>query len=219
MYEKDVDTVLKIPVEDFELEGNLIIPVEAKGIILFAHGSGSSRHSPRNKQVAEVFQKGSFATLLVDLLTLEEEQVDLRTRHLRFDIEMLGSRLTKICDWLSSSEETRDLKIGTIGSSTGAAAALIAAAERNHLVHAVVSRGGRPDLAMKYLDRVHAPTLLIVGGEDTVVIGMNREALKKIRCEKSLELVNGAAHLFEEPGTLEEAARLAREWFVKHLDK
>jgi dienelactone hydrolase len=199
------------------LEGSLAIPEGAQGIVLFAHGSGSSRHSPRNRYVASVLQQAGLATLLIDLLTAEEEMVDMRTAHLRFDINLLAERLMGATDWLTEQPETRHLRIGYFGASTGAAAALVAAAERQGLVYAVVSRGGRPDLAGPELERVAAPTLLIVGGNDVPVIGMNRGALGYLQVEKRLTVVPGATHLFEEEGTLEEVARLARDWFLNHL--
>lgn len=200
------------------LEGNLAIPDGARGIVLFAHGSGSSRFSPRNRYVAGVIRQGGLATLLIDLLTEAEEAVDIRTRHLRFDIGLLAQRLIGATDWLRQQPDTRHLRIGYFGSSTGAGAALVAAAERPDAVGAVVSRGGRPDLAGAALGRVQAPTLLIVGGNDVPVIGMNRDALAQMRvAEKELTIVPGATHLFEEPGALEEVARLARRWFQRHL--
>jgi putative phosphoribosyl transferase len=199
------------------LEGNLTLPEEAMGIVLFAHGSGSSRHSPRNRYVAQLLQEGQLGTLLLDLLTAEEERIDMRTRHLRFDIALLAERLIGATDWLSTQQEARHLPICYFGSSTGAAAALVAAAQRPAAVHAVVSRGGRPDLAGPALPQVRAPTLLIVGGHDLPVIGMNREAMAQLRAPKELTIIPGATHLFEEPGTLEEVARLARQWFRHHL--
>src|SRR5215203_5838057 len=199
------------------LERNLDIPEGAQGIVLFAHGSGSGRHSPRNRYVAEVLREAGLATLLIDLLTPEEEEIDLRTRHLRFDIGLLAVRLTGATDWLKREPDTRNLRVGYFGASTGAGAALAAAAERPEEVGAVVSRGGRPDLAGDSLSRVQAPTLLIVGGNDIPVIGMNREAMEQMHVEKELEIVPGATHLFEEPGALEEVARLAAGWFVHHL--
>jgi len=200
---------------DAELEGNLAIPAGARGIVVFAHGSGSSRFSPRNRRVADFLNHGGLATLLFDLLTEEEGVVDQRTRALRFDIELLGRRLTGAVDWLAGEPETKLLPVGAFGASTGAAAALIAAAERPERVAAVVSRGGRPDLAIAHLPRVQAPTLLIVGGLDVPVIQMNREAAARLRAEHRVEIVPGATHLFEEPGTLDEVARLARDWFVR----
>lgn len=211
------ESTVRIPVGPVVLEGTLGIPEDARGVVLFAHGSGSGRHSPRNRYVAQVLREAGLATLLIDLFTREEEEVDLRTRHLRFDIELLAERLAGATDWLARNPETRDLRVGYFGASTGAGAALVAAAERPQAVGAVVSRGGRPDLAGPVLPRVTAPTLLIVGGEDRPVIDMNREALGQLRVEKKLEIVPDATHLFEEPGALEEVARLAAGWFVSHL--
>jgi dienelactone hydrolase len=199
------------------LRGDLDIPPGARGIVLFAHGSGSSRHSPRNRFVAEVLRKAGHATFLMDLLTDTEEQEDVRTRRLRFDIDLLAERLTGAVDWLRAASSTSALSIGTFGASTGAAAALIAAAERPDAVKAVVSRGGRPDLAGGWLEQVQAPTLLIVGGDDEVVIDLNVEALRMLTGEKRLEIVAGAGHLFEEPGTLARAAEQAADWFSKYL--
>lgn len=199
------------------LDGTLAIPRDARGMVLFAHGSGSSRLSPRNRFVTAELRDAGLATLLIDLLTREEEAVDARTRELRFDIPLLAERLVALVDWLASNEETASLPIGLFGASTGAAAALIAAAERADAVAAVVSRGGRPDLAGEHLPRVRAPTLLVVGGRDEPVIEMNREAHKALRCESALEIVPDATHLFEEPGKLEAVARLARDWFLDHL--
>jgi dienelactone hydrolase len=208
---------VQVPADTVTLEANLDIPQNPRGVVLFAHGSGSSRHSPRNTYVARVLRNGGFATLLMDLLTSEEEYSDIRTAHLRFDINLLAERLVGAASWLKTNPATRDLVIGYFGASTGAAAALVAAAERPEGVAAVVSRGGRPDLAGPALARVQAPTLLIVGGNDAPVINMNRKAMEQIQANKELEIVPGATHLFEEPGTLEEVARLAREWFERHL--
>ncbi|MBW2992258.1 dienelactone hydrolase family protein [Candidatus Woesearchaeota archaeon] len=208
---KEVD----IKIDKVILKGNLEIPKGAKGIIVFAHGSGSSRFSTRNQFVAKELNKAGFATLLMDLLTEEEEVIDEQTAELRFNIPMLAERVVGATKWLKQNKETKELEIGYFGASTGAAAALIAAAEFE--VKAVVSRGGRPDLAMEYLAKVKAPTLLIVGGWDEQVIGMNEEALKKLKAEKKLEIVPEATHLFEEPGKLEEVAKLAAEWFKKYL--
>jgi putative phosphoribosyl transferase len=199
------------------LEGNLSLPKGAGGIVLFAHGSGSSRHSPRNRYVAQLLNQAKLATLLVDLLTSDEEAIDMRTAQLRFDIGLLAERLVEVTDWLTQYPDTRHLRIGYFGASTGAAAALVAAAERPDVVGAVVSRGGRPDLAGPALSLVRAPTLLIVGGNDFQVIELNRAAFTQLRCEKQLVIVPGATHLFEEPGALDEVARLAREWFERHL--
>lgn len=200
-----------------QLEGNLAVPAGARGVVLFAHGSGSSRLSPRNRYVAQVLREGRLGTLLIDLLTPEEETVDLQTAHLRFDVGMLAERVLAATDWLRRREETRGLQIGYFGASTGAGAALIAAAERPDVVGAVVSRGGRPDLAKLALKRVRAPTLFIVGGSDTLVISLNQVAQADIPAETRLEIIPGATHLFEEQGALEEVARLARQWFQQHL--
>jgi putative phosphoribosyl transferase len=199
------------------LEGNLIVPAGARGLVLFAHGSGSSRHSPRNRYVAGVFQAGGLATLLIDLLTPAEERVDLRTAELRFDIGLLASRLAGAADWLNQQPDTHNLRIGCFGASTGGGAALLAAAQNPHLIEAVVSRGGRPDLAEPALPQVRAPTLLIVGERDYPVIRMNEAALAQLRGEKRLEIVLDATHLFEEPGALEQVAQLARDWFQRYL--
>src|SRR2546423_7233725 len=205
------------PADRATLAGNLNIPVNATALILFAHGSGSSRHSPRNQFVARTLNDTELATLLLDLLTPEEELVDTRTAKLRFDIDLLAKRLIHATEWAKRQEQTRDLRIGYFGSSTGGGAALVAAAQLPDDVDAVVSRGGRPDLAGAALANVQAPTLLIVGGHDYPVIEMNRAALAQLRCEKRLEIVPGATHLFEEPGALEEVAGLARAWFELHL--
>jgi dienelactone hydrolase len=199
------------------LEGDLHVPGAARGIVLFAHGSGSSRFSRRNVQVATALRAAGMATLLMDLLTAEEERVDAVTRHLRFDVDLLAARLVVATDWLRAQSATSGLRIGYFGASTGAAAALIAAAERPDVVAAVVSRGGRPDLAHARLADVRAPTLLIVGGLDEEVIAMNREAFAVLGVEKRLDIVPGATHLFEEPGTLEEVTQLARDWFADHF--
>jgi len=186
-------------------------------MVLFAHGSGSSRHSPRNRFVAQTLHEGRLSTLLIDLLTPEEEKIDLQTRRLRFDIELLAERLVYASDWLAENSDTRRLRIGYFGASTGGAAALVAAAERPGVVGAVVSRGGRPDLAGSAVTRVTAPTLLIVGEKDFPVIAMNRHSLERILAEKQLAIVPGATHLFEEPGALDRVAQLARDWFEGHL--
>lgn len=211
------EKLVQVVAGNVTLEGILFIPDDAKGIVLFAHGSGSSRHSPRNQQVARVLQQAGLATLLVDLLTAEEEVVDIHTAHLRFDIALLADRLVGATDWLMRTPETRLLKIGYFGASTGAAAALVAAATRPYNVAAIVSRGGRPDLAGPWLSHVQAPTLLIVGANDRIVIGMNQEAMERLVAVKRLEIVPRATHLFEEPGTLDQVARLAREWFLRYL--
>jgi putative phosphoribosyl transferase len=203
------------------LDGIVSIPAGARGLVLFVHGSGSSRNSPRNQYVAQTLQEGAVATLLFDLLTPEEEQIDQQTRHLRFDINLLARRTIGALDWLDSQPYVREFRIGLFGSSTGAAAALIAAAELPERVDAVVSRGGRPDLAGPALSKVQAATLLIVGGHDQIVIDLNEQALAHMQpgAEKKLMIVPGASHLFEEPGTLEYAARLARDWFQGHLSR
>src|SRR5437773_1328847 len=198
------------------LFGNLTIPNNAAGLVLFAHGSGSSRHSPRNQFVAGSLNNAGLATLLFDLLTPEEETIDLRTREHRFNIGLLAERLVHATKWAKQQEQTRDLRIGYFGSSTGGGAALVAAAEVPEDVGAVVSRGGRPDLADEALAKVQAATLLIVGGNDDVVIELNEQARDRMRCEVKLEIVPGATHLFEEPGALEQVAKLASDWFLLH---
>lgn len=208
---------VKIPAGEARLEGMLTVPPNARGLVLFAHGSGSSRRSPRNQYVARVLQEAGLATLLFDLLTEEEEESDARTAHLRFDVSLLASRLGAATDWARKDKETRGLELGYFGASTGAAAALIAAAERPGVVRAIVSRGGRPDLAEESLPRVEAPTLLLVGGLDGEVLTLNRETLYFLGCEKLLEIVPDATHLFEEPGALDRVARSAAKWFSSHL--
>jgi dienelactone hydrolase len=199
------------------LDGYITVPEGARGIVLFAHGSGSGRHSPRNQAVARTLREGGLGTLLFDLLTPEEEAVDRRNAKLRFDIGLLATRLAEAAEWLERQPSLRDLKVGYFGSSTGGAAALVAAAEAPDRCGAVVSRGGRPDLAGPALPSVRAPTLLIVGGHDEPVLDLNRQALAQLRCEKRLEVVPGATHLFEEPGTLEKVSALATDWFEKFL--
>jgi putative phosphoribosyl transferase len=200
------------------LSGNLTIPDNAVGLVLFAHGSGSSRHSPRNQFVARTLNDARLATLLFDLLTQHEEAIDMRTGEQRFNIGLLAERLVHATKWTKQQEQTRDLRIGYFGSSTGGAAALVAASEIPQDVGAIVSRGGRPDLAGDALPKVQMPTLLIVGGNDDIVIELNEQARDQMRCEVKLEIVPGATHLFEEPGALEKVAKLASEWFVKYLD-
>jgi len=209
--------LVQVPAGTVTLDGNLTLPEYAQAIVLFAHGSGSSRHSPRNRYVARVLNEAKLATLLIDLLTLHEEVIDTRTAHLRFDIDLLAERLVDATDWLTQFPDTKHLPIGYFGASTGAAAALAAAAVRPDVVGAVVSRGGRPDLAGSALPRVRAPTLLIVGGDDRQVIELNRAAIAQLRCEKQLVIAPAATHLFEEPGALDEVARLARDWFQRYL--
>lgn len=199
------------------LAGNLTLPNSAPGVVLFAHGSGSSRHSPRNRYVARTLQQAGLGTLLIDLMTREEEQAEAATRHLRFDIDFLAERLSAASEWLMEDPETGHLPIGYFGASTGAAAALVSAAQHPERVAAVVSRGGRPDLAGAALAQVQAPVLLIVGGNDGPVIPLNQQALAQLTCTKELIIVPGATHLFEEPGTLEEVARLASIWFTRYL--
>ncbi len=211
--------LVRIQAGSATLEGDLIIPEGAVGVVLFAHGSGSGRHSPRNRFVARELQAAGLATFLIDLLTPEEEAVDLQTAHLRFDIPLLAERLVAATRWLAADPSTRGLKVGYFGASTGAGAALVAAAAEPERVGAVVSRGGRPDLAGDALPRVRAPTLLIVGGRDLVVLDLNRAAMARMRTEVRLEIVPGATHLFEEPGALEAVAHLARDWFLRYLPK
>ena len=209
--------LVHISMDSATIEGNLSIPEGAEGIVLFAHGAGSSRHSSRNNFVADELRAGGLATLLIDLLTSDEKDIDRRTRQIRFDIDRLAERVVGTTDWLLEQPETEALNIGVFGSSTGAAGALIAAAQHPQAVDAVVSRGGRVDLAEAVLDEVRAPSLFIVGGNDTQVLRLNRQALDQMKAEKKLEIVSGAGHLFEQPGALDEVARLAREWFQRHL--
>jgi len=206
-----------VPARGATLEGDLSVPPNAAGVVVFAHGSGSSRFSPRNRFVASVLEHASLATLLMDLLSSQEEAVDEVTGQLRFDVRLLAQRLIAASDWLTEQPAVHGLPLGYFGASTGAAAALLAAAERPRLVRAIVSRGGRPDLAGSALSRVHASTLLIVGGRDEVVIELNRTAFERLQVEKRLEIVPGATHLFPEPGALEAVARLAVDWFERHL--
>ena len=212
------EQLVRVPAGPAALKGNLTLPEEARAVVLFAHGSGSSRHSPRNRYVARVLNDAKLATLLIDLLTVDEEVIDMHSARLRFDIKFLAERLVDVTDWLAEFPDTRHLRIGYFGASTGAAAALVAAAVRPDAVGAAVSRGGRPDLAGAALPRVRAPTLLIVGGNDGQVIELNRTALAQMRCERQLVIMPGATHLFEEPGALDEVARLARDWFHRHLN-
>lgn len=199
------------------LGANLAIPSEATGFVIFAHGSGSSRHSPRNQYVAGVLREAGLGTMLFDLLTAEEEQTEANTGHLRFDIPFLAERLVGATRWALDKTGSRELNLGYFGASTGAAAALVAAVALRDEIKAVVSRGGRPDLAGEALEKVTTPTLLIVGGEDRKVIALNEEAYTRLQCERALRLIPGASHLFEEPGTLELAAQAAKEWFAQQL--
>jgi putative phosphoribosyl transferase len=208
---------LRIPAGAALLDADLSLPAAATGLVLFAHGSGSSRLSPRNRHVASLLNEAGLATVLADLLTQDEEALDERTRHLRFDIGLLAERLVAAADWLQAEAATARLPLGCFGASTGAGAALVAAAQRRDTIRAVVSRGGRPDLAGEALAQVRAPTLLVVGGNDVPVIELNRQALAQLGGEKKLVIVPGATHLFEEPGALERVAELAREWFLEHL--
>lgn len=215
--EKVQNQPVLIKVDSLSLEGNLSIPEGAKAIVLFAHGSGSSRFSPRNNYVASILQRSNLATLLFDLLSPEEEEIDLRTRHLRFDIKLLAERLVGATDWLKQNSRLGNFPIGYFGASTGGGAALVAAAQRPQDVGAVVSRGGRPDLAGAALGFVRSPTLLIVGGNDLPVIALNEDAFRQIKAPKKLEIVPGATHLFEEAGALERVAILASQWFQQYL--
>jgi dienelactone hydrolase len=212
----DDEGLVHVRIDSIALDGNLLVPSGATGIVLFAHGSGSSRFSSRNRYVASTLREGNLGTLLIDLLTPQEEARDNITGEHRFDIGMLADRLIGTVEWLRAQPELREKKIGLFGASTGGGAALAAAAARPKLIQAVVSRGGRPDLAGAALPNVEAPTLLIVGGNDVPVIAMNRQAYDQLRCERRLEIVPGATHLFEEPGTLESVADLAREWFTRY---
>jgi putative phosphoribosyl transferase len=211
------ERMVSVPAGEVSLDGVLAVPAQSAGVVLFAHGSGSGRHSPRNRFVADVLRRGGIATLLIDLLTMEEDAIDQRTRHLRFDIGLLADRLVSAIDWLAHELSTRALYVGLFGASTGGGAALVAAAREPERVHAVVSRGGRPDLAGSALPEVQAPTLLIVGGRDEVVIDLNKDAMHRMRADVRLEVVPGATHLFEEQGALERVAALARAWFAEYL--
>jgi putative phosphoribosyl transferase len=212
-----VERAVRLRAGTAELVGDLVVPAGAAGVVLFAHGSGSSRHSPRNRLVAGALRRVALATLLLDLLTLAEEERDRVTAELRFDVALLAERLIAATDLLLAEPATASLPVGLFGASTGAGAALITAAERPETVAAVVSRGGRPDLAGDHLGRVRAPTLLIVGGRDQLVLELNRQALARLAAPSRLEVVPGATHLFEEPGALEQVARLATAWFTEHL--
>lgn len=211
------DTFVEIPVGDVILEGNLRIPSGAAGLVVFAHGSGSSRHSPRNRYVAEYLNDRGIGTLLIDLLSAEEEAIDVRTRHLRFDIDMLADRLTGIVRWVAAQTELNELRIGYFGSSTGSGAALLATARQPDRIAAIVSRGGRPDLADRVLDKIEVPVRLVVGGNDPQVLSLNEQSLRRLNDRSLLDVVPGATHLFEEPGALDRVCELAAEWFGKHL--
>jgi putative phosphoribosyl transferase len=217
MHNAIVEESVTIPVPDGQIGADLHVPEKAAGLVMFAHGSGSSRFSSRNRAVAQFLEERGFATLLQDLLTNQEESVDIYTRQYRFDIDLLGRRVAFATDWVQKRDDLRGLPIGYFGASTGAAAALIGAAEHPDVARAVVSRGGRPDLAEDALRLVQAPTLLIVGGDDVPVIEMNRDAMRQMTAPVKLEIVPGATHLFEEPGTLEQVMELAANWFDKYL--
>jgi putative phosphoribosyl transferase len=209
---------VRLDISGVALNGDLSVPADARGLVIFAHGSGSSRHSSRNRAVAEALQHGRLGTLLLDLLTEREERIDAITAEFRFDIPLLADRVVAALDWAQAETQTSSLPAGIFGASTGAAAALIAAAHRPAIVRAIVSRGGRPDLAEESLDEVAAPALLIVGGRDPVVIELNQQAFARLKGPKALQIVPGATHLFEEPGALDEVSRLARDWFVRHFE-
>jgi pimeloyl-ACP methyl ester carboxylesterase len=211
------ERAVRITAGSVTLEGDLSLPDGAYAAVLFAHGSGSSRHSPRNRYVAHLLNEAKLATLLVDLMTYDEETIDRQMAHLRFDISLLSERLIAVTDWLAQYKDTRHFPIGYFGASTGAAAALVASVERPQYVGAIVSRGGRPDLAAPALPFVQSPTLLIVGGNDVYVVQLNQAALSELRCEKRLVVIPGATHLFEETGALDEVARVACEWLERHL--
>lgn len=208
---------VKIPAGNVMLAGELVLPREAQGIVLFVHGSGSSRHSSRNQYVAQMLQATGIGTLLFDLLTEYEEAIDRSTGNLRFDIGLLSERLIHATHWIQRNSNTQNMKIGYFGASTGGAAALVAAALLGDQISSIVSRGGRPDMAGDALPKVKAPTLLIVGGFDKIVIELNRQAFEQLQCEKSLRIVPAASHLFEEPGKLEEVAKIASDWFAPYL--
>ena len=209
----------KITIDEDTIEGDLSIPESARGIVLFAHGAGSSRNSKRNNFVADKLQQEGLATLLIDLLTPEEKRIDQQTREIRFDIDRLAKRVTGTVDWINENENTKSLKIGVFGSSTGAAGALIAAAWRPKIVQTVVSRGGRVDMAEDYLKDVSVPVLCIVGGRDIQVLALNRQAIERMETDTELKVIEGAGHLFEEPGALEKVARITQKWFEKYLTK
>jgi dienelactone hydrolase len=213
------ERAVQIPAAGVTLDGDLVVPAHARGVVLFAHGSGSSRFSTRNKHVAALLRDAGFATLLVDLLTPNEDDIDRRTAEYRFDIGRLAGRLVDAAEWLAADDATAKLPISIFGASTGGGAALVAAAELPDRIHAVVSRGGRPDLAAEALDRVRAPTLLIVGGNDEVVLELNRAALARLTAPSRLDVIPGATHLFEEPGALDEVARHAADWIETYASR
>jgi len=215
---RDIAREITIPIDSIALKGDLYLPKRAKGLVIFAHGSGSSRHSVRNRYVAEVLHQHRLGTLLIDLLSIAEEQIDQQTRHLRFDISLLAHRLVCITEWIKNQAFSKQLGIGYFGASTGGAAALIAAAKKSEYLVAVVSRGGRPDLAGEYLTQVKAPTLLLVGGRDHQVIELNQQALTQLNIQSQLDIIPNATHLFEEPGTLESVAHLAAQWFEQYME-
>lgn len=219
MSENIVDKLVNINIDSDTIEGDLSVPSDAQGIILFAHGAGSSRNSSRNNFVADELRNAGLATLLIDLLTPEEKEIDKRTREIRFDIDRLAKRVTGTVDWLEENEITKGLRIGVFGSSTGAAGALIAAAKRPDAVETVVSRGGRVDMAEGFLGDVSVPVLCIVGGRDIQVLSMNRQAIEKMDTDTELKVIEGAGHLFEEPGALEHVAKLTVDWFSRYLSK
>jgi pimeloyl-ACP methyl ester carboxylesterase len=219
MNNKQKEKLVKITIDSDTIQGDMVIPGSAEGIVLFAHGAGSSRNSVRNNFVAEELQEAKFATLLIDLLTDEEKKIDQQTREFRFDIDRLSKRVTGTIDWLSENEETKDFKTGVFGSSTGAAGSVIAAAQRPERVRTVVSRGGRVDMAEGYLAKVKSTVLCIVGGRDTQVLALNRQAISKMETDAELKVIEGAGHLFEEAGAIEKVAQITQEWFKKYLTK
>lgn len=219
MSENKINKLVKITIDSDTIEGDLTIPVESQGIVLFAHGAGSSRNSSRNNFVADKLRDAGIATLLIDLLTPEEKEIDRRTREIRFDIDRLAERVTGTVDWFDENEMTKGLRTGVFGSSTGAAGALIASAKRPDKVETVVSRGGRVDMAEGFLGDVTVPVLCIVGGRDIQVLSMNRQAIEKMDTDTELKVIEGAGHLFEEPGALDQVAKLTVDWFSKYLSK
>jgi len=219
MSENLVDKLVKISIDSDTIEGDLSVPSDAQGIVLFAHGAGSNCNSSRNNFVADKLRNAGLATLLIDLLTPEEKEIDKRTREIRFDIDRLAKRVTGTVDWLEKNEITKGLRIGVFGSSTGAAGALIAAAKRSDKVETVVSRGGRVDMAEGFLGEVTVPVLCIVGGRDIQVLSMNRQAIEKMETDTELKVIEGAGHLFEEPGALDQVAKLTVDWFSRYLGK